>query len=111
VLQLDLSVQARLSKKRGYEDSDDVQSVLTVHRHVGPWNAAEIELFKTGVNRHGWGEWSQIAGLVQTRDRDQVRGYSRSVNAQKYRYATSLVPALSNLAEGLNNMSKCLTDT
>ncbi|KAI3633919.1 hypothetical protein MIR68_007523 [Amoeboaphelidium protococcarum] len=50
----DLFDQPRLSMKRAYEDAEDAHLLIKVHKPLGPWNAAEIELFKTGVNRHGW---------------------------------------------------------
>ncbi|KAI3647023.1 hypothetical protein MP228_007244 [Amoeboaphelidium protococcarum] len=108
---LELSVKLKLKQqqlKRRLSDPDDAQSVLTVLQHTGPWNATEQQLFKSGVARHGWGQWAKIAGVVETRSREQVRSFARTETAQRYKYAASLVPALSNLAEGLNNMSKCL---
>jgi antitoxin component HigA of HigAB toxin-antitoxin module len=45
-------------------------------RHEGPWSNGEIELFKMGVDQFGWRKWKSIAGVIGSRDREQVRQFS-----------------------------------
>lgn len=90
----------RCRNETAAEESDHEDSVF--ERQKGKWTNAETQLFHTGVEHHGWGEWAQIAATVQTRDRKQVRSFSINQKAKRFKASVSVIPALSDLAEGFN---------
>jgi hypothetical protein len=91
------------SREESDEDVDD-----NFVRHAGKWSNSEIQLFQAGVEQYGWGEWAKIAQTIQTRDRIQVRSFSLNQRAKKFKSSVSLVPALTDLAEGFKVVARGL---
>jgi hypothetical protein len=101
VLTLNLKLVSIPKKnKRIAQDESDSEVDNIFVRHAGKWSNSEVQLFKAGVDQYGWGEWSKIASTIQTRDRGQVRTFSMNQRAKKFKSSISLVPALTDLAEG-----------
>jgi hypothetical protein len=98
-----VSVKKRNSREESDEDVDD-----NFVRHAGKWSNSEIQLFQAGVEQYGWGEWAKIAQTIQTRDRIQVRSFSLNQRAKKFKSSVSLVPALTDLAEGFKVVARGL---
>jgi hypothetical protein len=112
VLNLNLNINPR---KRHHDQEDappdslsDTEDYPSFVRHVGPWSSTEIQLFQSGVEQYGWGEWAKIASVIQTRDRNQVRRFSINQRAKKFKSSASLVPALTDLAEGFRVVARGL---
>jgi hypothetical protein len=106
-LSLKLVPDSRPQKRRLQEEEDTAEDSNYI-RHTGKWTNAEIQLFQDGVEQYGWGEWAKIAGTIETRDREQVRTFSKNQRAKKFKRSASLVSALSDLAEGFKVVARGL---
>jgi hypothetical protein len=105
VLILNLKLSA--ITKRAHDESEDEVDANFVH-HAGKWSNSEVQLFQAGVEQYGWGEWAKIASTIQTRDREQARTFSMNQRAKKFKSSVSLIPALTDLAEGLKVVARGL---
>lgn len=72
VLNLDLKLFKTPKRRKSSPDEEESES-QPQFRHEGRWSNAEEELFNLGVDQHGWRMWKEIAGVIGTRDREQVR--------------------------------------
>lgn len=70
------------SKKRKIEE---IENDIVDNNTRNEWSSAEILRFKTGANKFGWGNWRQIASIVQTRTNKEVADFARSARAQRLR--------------------------
>ena len=79
----ELVLRATFSRKRHDSYSDDI--VENFPRKVGPWTATEKLVFKNGILMYGDGAWSNIAKLIGTRDRHQVRSFANRLSSKRYK--------------------------
>jgi hypothetical protein len=103
VLNLELKIY-RPSSKRKFPEIPEPP----LFRHEGPWSNGEVELFKMGVNQYGWKIWKRIAGVINTRDREQVRKFAASPRGSQFKRTMSVTPGLLDLAEGLKILAYSL---
>ena len=116
VLNLELNLYKQSSKKRKHPAESDF--VAPTFRHEGPWSNGEIELFKMGVDQFGWKKWKNIAGVVGTRDREQVRQFASTPKGIKiafilglrFKKTLSITPGLLDLAEGMKIVAQSFQD-
>lgn len=109
VLNLDLKL-FKTSKKRKSTPDEESDS-QPQFRHEGRWSNAEEELFSMGVDQHGWRMWKEIAGVIGTRDREQVRKFAGSLRGSQYKKKISVTPGLLDLAEGMRLVAQSLHTT
>lgn len=93
-----------LSEGEISEDEDN----FPVVRHAGIWTISEMIRFEEGVKRFGWGNWSDIANYIQTRDRKQVFKFSLTEAGQKSNRIPSVVHAYVDLAKGMSLVAEHL---
>jgi len=104
VLNLELKLY-RPSSKRKFSTEIPEQPLFN---HGGVWSNGEVELFKIGVNQYGWKKWKSIAGVIGTRDREQVRKFAASPRGSQFKRTMSVTPGLLDLAEGLKILAHSL---
>lgn len=107
-LNLNLHPSETTKRKRPIDESYETVAQDVFIQHTGRWLNSEIELFHQGVIQYGWGEWAKIADYIQTRDRIQVCKFSLNQRAKKYKTSKTVVPVLSDLAEGLKTVAATL---
>jgi len=106
VLNLELKLYPK-SQKRGIDSVDDVE--VQGITHIGKWLPSEMELFKVGVQQCGWGNWKDVAQVVETRTIEQVRSFSKTQAGRFAKTEENVMPTLSKLADGLWEVSKNVT--
>jgi Myb-like DNA-binding domain len=114
VLRLELKL-FKSSKRKLASDKDIAPPSF---RHEGPWSNGEIELFKMGVDQFGWRKWKSIAGVIGSRDREQVRQFSSTtkginpvlLKGLSFKRSISITPGLLDLAEGMKTVAQSLQE-
>jgi hypothetical protein len=82
ILALNLKLQ-KPTLKRPIDELDESSEQDVRIRHICRWLNSEVELFDAGVLQYGWGKWAQIADFIGTRDRSQVKKFSKTQRAKK----------------------------
>lgn len=108
ILHLNLNLTPITPKKKRDLDASENGDEEIFIRHAGRWSNAEIQLFQAGVQQYGWGQWSKIASTIETRDRDQVRKFSLNQKAKKFKSSVSLIPIITDLANGFKVVAHAL---
>ena len=105
---LDLLIVPPILEKRKFEEIVPPSDETVLSAHTGPWTSTEIELFSKGVKEIGWGRWSDIAELMETRNRGQVYKFSKTVEGARYKPVAidGLNQVLFDLAAGF----KCVAE-
>lgn len=97
VLNLELKIYRQSLKRKFPTESSDPPRF----RHEGLWSNGEVELFSMGINQYGWSKWKDIAEVIGTRDREQVRKFALTARGSQFKRKMSVTQGLLDLAEGL----------
>lgn len=81
------------------EDSSSSSTKMT--RKQGRWDSSEVLLFQDGLKLFGEGNWSLIAKHVGTRDRSQVKEFSETHRAKKFKVTPLLHETYAEAIRGI----------
>jgi hypothetical protein len=98
---LKLFAQVIPVKKRSLVSDDDEQKANSNTRKSGRWEFSEVLLYQDGLKLFGEGSWSLIANHVGTRDRFQVKEFSETHRAKKFKITPLLNETYAEAIRGI----------
>ena len=103
-MDLDLDVVLLESKKRTRGDmKNDDDNEDKEHINSGIWTKAEKLAYEEAVKIHGDGNWADIAKAIGTRDRTQVKVFSRSKFAKRFKVSPTPFQVYAKAIETLSS--------